>query len=207
MIEEEAAVELQHVNVKLLLRNPEEVDLEALVPVFHSWIQEQASEELLLDVASYAHVKNGPGVLLIGHEADYSLDATDGRLGLRYNRKAPVDGGNQARFRQAMRAALNALARLERDARLNGTIRFDGKNVELFINDRLLAPNNAETRKTVEPELLGFLDSLVGESEYLVRYETDPRRLLGARVQLKREFSTKDLLDNVNQDASQHAGL
>jgi predicted thioredoxin/glutaredoxin len=45
-------MELQHVNVKLLLKEPREVDLEPLVMVFHSWIQEQASEELLLDVTS-----------------------------------------------------------------------------------------------------------------------------------------------------------
>ena len=207
MIGEESAVELQHINVKLLLRKPEAVDPEAIVPVFHSWIQEQAAEELLLDVASYAHVKDGPGVLLIGHEADYSLDATDGRLGLRYNRKAPVEGNNQSRLRQATRATLNALARLERDERLNGTIQFDGKNIELFINDRLLAPNNEETRKAAEPELVRFLDSAVGESGYSFQYQTEPRRLFGARIQLKRELSTKGLLDSVNQAASQHAGL
>ena len=207
MIEEEAAVEVQHVNVKLLLRNPEGVDLEAVVPVFHAWIQEQASEELLLDVASYAHVNNGPGILLIGHEAHYSFDATDGRLGLRYNRKAALEGSNQTRFRQAMRAALNALVRLEQDARLNGTIQFDRKNIELFINDRSLAPNNVETRQAAEPELRSFFDSLVGKSAYSLEYEPEPRRLFGARIQLKREFSTKSLLDNLNQAAEQHAGL
>ena len=30
----------------------------------------------------------GPGVMLIGHQADYSVDNTDDRLGVRYNRKA-----------------------------------------------------------------------------------------------------------------------
>lgn len=197
VIEEEASVEFQHINMKLLLRDPEAVDLEAIVPVFHSWIQQQSADELLLDVASYAHVKDGPGVLLIGHEADYSLDATDGCLGLRYNRKAPLDGGNQARFRQAMRAALSALAKLEQDPRLNGSIQFDGKNIELFINDRSLAPNNEETRKAAEPELLSFFDSVVGEAEYSLQYEAQPRRLFGARVQLKRAFSARDLVEHL----------
>lgn len=206
LIEEGTAVELQHINVKLLLRNPEAVELEAVVPIFHSWIQEQAAEELLLDVASYAHVKDGPGVLLIGHEADYSLDATDGRLGLRYNRKAPIEGTNQARLRQATRAALAALGRLEQDARLNGTIQFDGKNIELFINDRLVAPNNDETRKSTEPELRRFLDLLVG-SGYSLQYEAEPRRVFGERIQLKREFSIEELVHNLNQYAEQHARL
>lgn len=197
MVEEETAVELQHINVKLLLRNPEAVELEAVVPIFHSWIQEQATEELLLDVASYAHVKDGPGVLLIGHEADYSLDATDGRLGLRYNRKAPINGSNQSKLQQAARSALKALARLEQDGRLKSVIQFDAKNVELFINDRLLAPNTAETRKSAEPELRAFLDRLGGDAGYSLAFETDSRKLLAVRVQLHGKFTVSDLLANL----------
>ena len=72
-------------------------DLAPVIPVFHSWIQDQIFAELLLDVADYRHVHHGPGLMLIGHEADYSLDQTDGVLGLRYNRKAPLPGTNLER--------------------------------------------------------------------------------------------------------------
>src|SRR5437879_2219334 len=140
ILEEEVAVELQHVNVKLLLDNPEDLDLDAVVTVFHSWIQNQVCEELLLDVADYRHVHHGPGVVLIGHEADYSIDNTDGRLGIRYNRKAPLDGSNQDRLAQAVRAAFAASERLQRDTRLDGKLHFNGRDVELFVNDRLLTP-------------------------------------------------------------------
>ena len=81
-------MELQHLNVKLLLENSQDLDLDAIVNIFHGWIQEQLCEELLLDVADYRHVHHGPGVVLIGHEADYAIDNTDGRWGIRYNRKA-----------------------------------------------------------------------------------------------------------------------
>ena len=60
-------MQLQHVNVKLLVQNPGEVDLEPLIPIFHGWIQDQIGEELLLDIADYRHVDGGPGVVLIGH--------------------------------------------------------------------------------------------------------------------------------------------
>ncbi|PYU19621.1 MAG: hypothetical protein DMG32_24145 [Acidobacteria bacterium] len=70
-----ALMHLEHVNVKLLVKSPEEVDLEPLIPVFHSWIQAQVFEELLLDVADYRHVPAGPGVVLIGHQANYSVEA------------------------------------------------------------------------------------------------------------------------------------
>lgn len=204
-IEDKVAVELQHINVKLLLKDPEAVDLHAVVPVFHSWIQKQAGEELLLDVASYAHVKDGPGILLIGHEADYSLDLTDGRLGLRYNRKALLEGTNVSRLEQSARAALTALDLLENDDRLGGKIQFDGRGLEVFINDRLLAPNTEETRRTVDPELRAFLGCLLAGEGYSLAYETDARRLLGARVQFDREFTSDQLLRNLG--ARQYAGL
>src|SRR5579872_1613866 len=129
---ENSQMQLQHVNVKLLVRNPEEVDLEPLIPVFHSWIQDQANGELLLDVADYRHVEAGPGVVLIGHEGNYSVDNTDNRLGVRYNRKAALDGSNQDRLKQAAHAALTACQRLEADPRLEGKLRFNGQQIEVF---------------------------------------------------------------------------
>src|SRR3984957_14979078 len=146
-------MELQHVNVKLMLANAGEVDLEPLIPVFHSWIQEQVPGELLLDVADYRHVQAGPGVILIGYQGDYSVDNNQNRLGVRYNRKAELNGGNEDRLAQAAMAALTACQRLETDARLEGKFRFDGKQLELFVNDRLLAPNQESTRQAAEPVL------------------------------------------------------
>ena len=110
-------MQLQHVNVKLLVQNPEEANLEPLIPVFHSWIENQNGDELLIDVADYRHVPAGPGIVLIGHEGNYSVDNTDNRLGVRYNRKAAFDGGNQDRLAQAARAALTACQRLEEEPR------------------------------------------------------------------------------------------
>ena len=43
-------------------------------------------------MADYRHVPEGPGVMLIGHQANYSVDNTDNRLGVRYNRKEPLEG-------------------------------------------------------------------------------------------------------------------
>lgn len=92
-------MQLQHVNVKLLVQNPEALDFELLIPIFHGWIEGQTSSELLLDIADYRHVPAGPGVVLIGHEGDYSVDNTDNRPGVRYNRKAPTRGQQSRSFK------------------------------------------------------------------------------------------------------------
>jgi hypothetical protein len=190
-------MDFQHINVKLLVANPGDVDLQPLVPVFHNWIQNQVFEELLLDVADYRHVPEGPGVVLIGHQANYSVDNTDNRLGIRYNRKEPLDGSNESRLEQAARAALTACERLQADARLGGKLQFNGQDIEIFINDRLLAPNGESTRAESEPVLRRFLERLFRGSEYSVSYGRDPRRLFGVSAKSSRSFSAADLLQNL----------
>ena len=195
---EQVAIELQHINVKLLVKDPKKVDLAAVVPVFHSWIQGQVLDELLLDVADYSHVPDGPGVMLIGHEADYALDNSDGRLGVRYNRKAGLAGSNRDRLVQATRAALKAAEMLEQDD-LN--LYFNGRDIEILINDRLLAPNTDQTRKTAQSELKDFLDHLFDGADHELTYRPDPRRLFGITVRAEREFSAQDLLANLGAPA------
>lgn len=198
-IERQLSLELQHVNLKLVLDNPEDVELESVIPVFHSWIQGQVCDELLLDVANYAHVPNGPGVVLIGHEADYSLDQTDGTTGIRYNRKAVLPGDNHAKFRQAAYAVARAAQRLEEDSSLNRKFRFNGKELEISINDRLLAPNTEETRSAIQPEIRDFLSVLFAGEGFQLTFEGDRRRLFGARVSASRAFTTAELLYNLGQ--------
>jgi len=189
-------LEVQHVNVKLFVEGTEEV-LEPLVPVFHRWIQERPLEELLLDVADYRHVIDGPGVVLIGHEANYSLDNTDGHLGVLYNRKTPLDGTNQDRLKQAAHAALNACEKLEAEPKLSGKIHFGGTKIQLLINDRFLAPNVPETRAAFDPELKAFCAKLFGGAEYTASYENDPRRRFGVTLQTAQPIPPGKLLANL----------
>jgi|ERR1700722_6679421 hypothetical protein len=188
-------MQLQHVNVKLLLQSPEDASLEPLIPVFHSWIENQNGDELLIDVADYTHVPAGPGIVLIGHEGNYSVDNTGNRLGVRYNRKALQDGSNQDHLALATRAALKACQRLEAEPRLDGKIRFNGQDIEIFINDRLVAPNNAVTREAYDADFHSFSRKLFRGKEYSISYGTDPRSLFTAFVKAARPFSVAELLE------------
>ena len=188
-------VQLQHVNVKLLVRNPQEVDLEPLIPVFQGWIQDQTAGELLLDVADYRHVDGGPGVVLIGHQGNYSVDNADHRLGVRYNRKATLDGSNQDRLKQAAYAALTACERLETEPRLKGKLRFNGHDIEVSINDRLLAPNSDATRQAVGSDLQHFCEKLFRGKEYTTSHGSDPRKLFAVSLKAAQPFSVRDLLE------------
>ena len=38
------------------------------IPIFHEWIKSRRLEdEVMIDVADYSHVPDGPGVILVGH--------------------------------------------------------------------------------------------------------------------------------------------
>lgn len=190
-------MEFQHVNVKLRIADPGGVDLVPLIPVFHSWIQGQIFGDLLLDIADYRHVPAGPGIVLIGQDGDYSVDDADSRLGVRYNRKKPLSGTNQDRLTQATRAALTACQRLELEPSLNSKFRFNGREIELFINDRLLAPNNDLTRKAAQPELDAFFKKLFRGSGFSLSYGADPRRLFAVSATSEKPFQAAELLTNL----------
>ena len=164
---------IQHVNLKIFVEDAGAFELSDAIPVFHQWIRDSVCPEMLIDVADYRHVSAGPGVLLIGHEANYSFDNRENRLGLLYNRKAILDGTFQSRLAQAHRSALEACDRLEHEAVFRGKLRFDRNSLEVFVNDRLLAPNSDETWRALRPELekyfVGFAIQRTGAPRDLFR--------------------------------------
>jgi hypothetical protein len=128
------------------------LDVEALIPVFHRWIKQRALPELMIDVANYQHVPKGPGVVLIGHGADYFLDEGEGRPGLLHNRKrAGLAPGE--RLADLARRTLHAAALLEKDLALTGKIKFATNELLFRVNDRLAAPNTDATLAALRPEL------------------------------------------------------
>jgi hypothetical protein len=83
---------------------------------------------------------------------------------------------------------------LETEPRLGGKIRFNGQDVEIFINDRLLAPNNAATREAFDADFQLFSRQLFRGMEYSITYGTDARSLFTAFVKASRAFSVEELL-------------
>jgi len=189
---------IQHTNIKIYLENPEAVNLANYAAVFNSWIQEQRLEELLIDVADYLHVHNGPGIMLIGYEADYSLDNRAGRLGLLYNRKAQLDGTTHEKLAQAVRATLTAAQILENE---NG-LKFNFSEVQVVVNDRLLVPNAAETFAAFEPDLKTFFTRLYDGAEFELTQPTDPRERFTVNIKTESAFNAETLLKNLSVEVA-----
>ena len=144
-------MDLYKIGIKLLVTNPQAVRLRDFIPVFHGWIQQQkVAGHQLIDVHDYSHVHNGPGILLVAHEGNFSMDQEGGRLGLFYYRKRPLQGGFEANLKSVTQTALEACKLLEFEPKLDG-LKFDTKEILVLTNDRLLAPNDAAARATLAP--------------------------------------------------------
>ena len=160
--------------IKLFVEEPSGLDAHEFVPIFHSWIQQRAvPDHLLIDVADYAHVHNGPGTCLITHEANIYTDRGAGRLGLMYARKQPFAGTFTDRVRQAFAAVLDGAKRLESHEKLAGRIKFKTDEVLFSIADRLNAPSTPETFKAVQPELQQLFAEVYGGEVALRQVGTD----------------------------------
>ena len=172
---------LQHINIKLFVEGEFSADMEQIVRVFHRWVADQSMEELLIDIADYQHVRHGPGIVLVGHEADYAIDCTGGRYGLLYNRKAACEGSNQDRCLQALQAAINACSLLEDEI---AGLKFDRNGFVWSVRDRALAPQTDASVAACEAVLSEFARETLSDADVQLDFDRDPRRLVSATVRL-----------------------
>ncbi len=159
-------MDLQKIGMKFFAGQGNTIDLVEFIPVFHRWIQNKVLDDLLIDVADYSHVYAGPGILLIAHEGNYSIDETGNQRGVAYYNKHELAGALPERLVTVCRKALLACQLLEKEKEMQGRISFSGNAMQVFSNDRLIAPNSDETFKLLEPALKEFLDRLFPDTEY-----------------------------------------
>ncbi len=186
--------------LKWFLDDASDIAPEAFIPVFHHWIQRQCLEELLIDVADYRHVHNGPGVILIAHDAHYAMDATDGRLGLLYSRRRETHPSRRdiedtrERLASVFLCALSACQHLEAEAAFQGQLRFRTDRLILRVNDRLYAPNTLDAFQAVYEELAPLLRTLYSDQEVEVSHASDAASRLTIEIKAVENPSLETLL-------------
>lgn len=165
----------KRLSVKFFAQNPEVISQEAFIPVFQKWIQRRTVPGLLIDVADYSHVPDGPGILIIAHEGDYAYDIRDGRPGLSYISKRPVADTLNGLLEHVLTAVLAAIQRInEKEKSLKG-LSFDLTSAEITFVDRLNTPNTTETFEALKAQIDLPLT--------LTRVENDPRGCLTIKAE------------------------
>jgi hypothetical protein len=193
------------INIKLFAESDTFKPTE-FVPIFHRWIQTQSLDgHLLIDVADYAHVPAGPGTLVVASEANIHMDRGENRLGLLYVRKQPIAGAGT--FRQQLRGALiealKAAAKMEREPDLSGRLKFRTDEISIRLNDRLNAPNTAETFNAVRPDIEAMAKELFeGKPVTIERHDASPLVLLDVRLKSPGSGSVEAVLEKLGAGAS-----
>ncbi|MDB5295270.1 MAG: hypothetical protein JWO31_1253 [Phycisphaerales bacterium] len=163
---------------KLFLADPTALKPGEIVPVFHSLIQRKSvPDHMPIDVTDYEHVPDGPGSLLVTHEANIHLDHGLGRPGLMYVRKQPLPGDLKNRLRSALRYTLEIAHQLEQHPTLAGRVKFSTRELLFRINDRLNGPNTPETFAAVRPALEEVLAEAYPIATIALDYTHAPQEL------------------------------
>lgn len=168
---------------KIIIKLPAiQADIEtvACIDVFHQWIQDNALPWLLLDVADYSHVVKGPGVMLVGHQADIAYDLAGGEAGLLYRAKHDPQPDLTAAVTVGLDRAQRAARLLE--AAFPGSLRFAVDGARVILNDRLAYPNDAAGHAAVAPVLGGAMQGALGRSVKIHRVANDARDRLTLAV-------------------------
>lgn len=145
-------MQANQLSVKFFVADPARVDQTLLIPIFHRWIQEdRLPGRVLIDVADYRHVADGPGVVLIAHEAHYAMDSERGPLGLAVHRKRDEPGELADKVAEALEDALVACRALADEP--SHPIEFRTDRVRVIVMSREFAPSTDETLAAARPAL------------------------------------------------------
>jgi hypothetical protein len=189
--------------LKLFADRGGDLSLETFIPVLHRWIKEHVLPELSIDVANYAHVPDGPGVVLIGDANDYFLEhslasqsksAAGPQLGLLVSRKRHAPAPDQ-RLGDLFRRTIHAAMLLEREPALAGKLSFRTDEWVLRVNDRLAAPNTPETVAALRPEIEAYAGQLFNGASVTVAPAGEPRQLLTMQIAVTPAPSLAALLE------------
>ena len=130
-------MDLQKFGVKLFFNTNGSYSSKDFVPVFHNWIQNKVIDDhLLIDVTDYSHIPDGPGVMLIAHEGNFSLDQENSQPGIMYMRKTEIVGSFTERFSTVLSTVIKA-ANCLNDNNISKQVDFAPSSFRFIANDRL----------------------------------------------------------------------
>ena len=187
-------MDLNRFCIKIFAADSASAEILEYVPIFHQWIQKQCLEKhLLIDVADYSHVQQGPGIMLIAHEANISTDQTGGQLGILYQRKQPLEGDFEARIKSALRTTLKVCELLETG--LNRKTLFRGDQIQISLNDRLVAPSGQKSLSALESFVSGLSAQLYPEETPTIARSADAKGRAAVTIKTDAPVDLKTLLE------------
>ena len=191
-------MELQKLNVKFFVEQPNGVSLTDFIEIFHSWIQ--ATDGVYHDVADYSHMQAGPGIVLVAKDAHVSIDESGGRRGLVYSQKTILVGTPRDMLRHVFRAALKNCRKLETEPALRGKLRFAANEAVISLNDRLLGANSQESFEAIKNDVESVAAQLFGGAPVRVDRDSESRQRLNVHVTTTASVDVAQALENLSRN-------
>lgn len=170
---------LQKISLKLFVDVPGTLPLEPFLPIFARWRENKTHASGWVDLADYAHVRNGPGVMIIGHQGNLGMDLTDPGPGILYCNKKDLEGTTEERVLDTFRRTLPLARALTAEPEYPKQLAPRPGFWELVVNDRMQAPNTDETEAALRPGIDAALERIFGGGRYTAVREKDPLRRYG----------------------------
>ena len=192
--------ELYRFSLKLFIEPDCTLNGADCIPIFHRWIQTQALDLLLIDVADYTHLSNGPSVLLVAHEGNLAVDTAEGRTGILCTSKQPQTGSFAERLANVAKNVIAAARLLEDDIMFEGQLRFISTEWQFHANDRLLAPPGAESVSSLTPALQELMSIGYPDEPHQIRMDSQSKNRLKIQLTTSQPVSLDSLLERFNQN-------
>jgi hypothetical protein len=167
--------DLQRIDVKILAEAPANFSLDPFLAIFSRWRKTQ-DEFDWIDLADYAHMPAGAGIMLIGKQGSFSLNLDDPGIGLLYSGRKDFSGTFEGRVVEAFRRCLRLAKPLLAEPDYPRQLKLLPGSWEIFINDRLHFPNTDETDRILCWPIASALNALFGANNYSMDREKDPQR-------------------------------
>jgi hypothetical protein len=182
-------MDLQKFGVKLFINANESYNSKEFIPVFHNWIQDKIIDDhLLIDVADYSHIPDGPGVMLISHEGNFSLDQENQQPGIMYMRKTEIAGSFKERFNTVLSTVIKA-ANLVSDININKQVDFKPNLFRFITNDRLYAENTANNQDLYKEKIQNVLDGKYPDHQFEFEDVSDENERLAFTVNFSSDIN------------------
>jgi len=183
------------ISVKLYLDQGHDIAPETWFQTFNTWISAHDGDDILLDVADYSHVPAGPVTLLLGHQYDISIDDTDQKRGLLYNRKQPQGDNFAEQLSSAIRSACETCQRLQTE---EDNVSFRGNEIRVILNDRLNAPNTADTLNAIRKDLNVLLNQLYEGADVAVERREGTKQRFTLDICTDGNWPVEKLIENLS---------
>ena len=172
-------MDLQRIDLKALLDAPRDVKLDSLLGIFARWRNDKEHPARWVDLADYAHMSRGAGVVIVGKQGIFGVTRFDPGLGLFYSGRSEYEGSCEQRVVESFRRHLSLATALFREPDYPDELKGLTGRWDLTINDRLSFPNNEETDHLLRPPIQSALDGLFGPGAYELSPHDDEQRRYG----------------------------